>query len=165
MQNAMLHLRPGGYLEWHEVDLRPRCDDGSMPPENKDGGFSDYTVHDWIEINEKAASEAEPVRQFCIAHKLASWMQETGYEDVEDRIFKVPLNPWSDDDRLKTLGDWFERNCLDGLAAYSYKPMIAMGWSKSEIEVFLVSVRRCIQNRQFHVYMNFHVVTGRKPLS
>jgi hypothetical protein len=165
MQRAMRHLRPGGYLEWHEVDPRPRCDDGSMPPENDEGGFSDYPLHDWIEMNAKAASEFEPVRQFRIAHKLARWMREAGYQGVDDRVNKVPVNSWAKDERLKELGRWFEQDWLDGVAAYSYKPMNAMGWSKTEIEVFLVSVRKCIQNRKFHVYMNFHVVTGRKPLS
>ncbi|KKA17873.1 TAM domain methyltransferase [Rasamsonia emersonii CBS 393.64] len=161
MRKALKCLKPGGYLEWHEIDLKCRCDDGSMPPENPDG-FSEYAFHDWMELQERAARTGEHRRQFRIAHRLADWLREVGYVDVEDRVVKVPLNPWPKDPRLKTIGSWYETNWLDALSGYSYKPFLSLGWSKPEIEVFLVSVRKCISNRHYHVYHNFHRVTARK---
>lgn len=164
IKNAMRVLKPGGWLEWHDMDIAPRCDDGTVPPPNDDGGFSQYALHDWVELTVKAAEEYEPLRQVLIADKLANEMREEGYVNVNERITKVPLNPWPKDPRLKTLGAWSEENWMTGLSAYTYKPFMSLGWTKPEIEVFLVSVRKCISNRHFHAYHNFHVVTARKPL-
>jgi hypothetical protein len=160
MRKALRYLKPGGYIEWHEIDLKCRCDDDTMPPENPDG-FSEYAVHDWVDLQERAAEDGN--RQFRIAHRLADSLRQVGYVAVEDLIVKVPLNTWPRDPRLKTIGSWHEANWLDGLAGFSYKPLMGLGWSKPEIEVFLVSVRKCISNRRYHVYHNFHRVIGRKP--
>lgn len=163
-QKALRVLKPGGWIEWHEIDPRPQCDDGTMPPPNLDGGFSEYALHDWVEMTVKAAEEVEPFREVLVAHKLADEMREEGYVEVDERVTKVPLNPWPKDRRLKTLGAWEEENMMGALSAFTYKPFLALGWTKPEIEVFLVSVRKAVSNRHFHVYHNFHTVTARKPL-
>lgn len=92
-------------------------------------------------------------------------MKEVGFVDVEQRIFKVPINTWPTDEKLKDIGKWSESNWLEALAGWSYKPFLALGWSKNEIEVFLVDVRKSIQDRNVHAYMDFFAVTGRKPLA
>ncbi|KAL1847931.1 hypothetical protein Plec18170_008344 [Paecilomyces lecythidis] len=163
MRKAFIHLKPGGYLECHEVDPKPLCDDGTMPPENPEG-HSEYAFHDWFDYNERSSRLSDPPRQFRIAHRLARWMRETGFVDVQERIDKIPLNPWPADPEQRKIGTWWEANWLDALSAWSYKPFLALGWSKPEIEVFLVDVRRSIQNTNVHGYNNFYVVTGRKPL-
>lgn len=163
MRKAFKHLKPGGYLECHEVDPKPKCDDGTMPPENPDG-FSEYAVHDWVDLSIRSGQVTDPPKQFRIAHRLARWMRDLGFVDVEQHISKVPINTWPGDERMKQIGRWYEANFLEALSGWSYKPFLALGWSKPEIEVFLVSVRRSIQNRNVHAYMDYYVVTGRKPL-
>ncbi|KAJ9221066.1 hypothetical protein DTO169C6_6587 [Paecilomyces variotii] len=162
MRKALIHLKPGGYLECHEVDPKPLCDDGTMPPENPEG-HSEYAFHDWFDYNVRSSRLSDPPRQFRIAHRLAQWMRETGFVDVQERIVKIPLNPWPEDPEQRKIGTWWEANWLDALSAWSYKPFLALGWSKPEIEVFLVDVRRSIQNTNVHAYNNFYVITGRKP--
>ncbi|KAJ5785181.1 uncharacterized protein N7503_010393 [Penicillium pulvis] len=164
LRQSFKHLKPGGYIECQETDPKPRCDDGTMPPENPDG-FSTYALHDWFDLNMRSSQEVEPCRQFRIAHRLEKWMKEVGFVDVEQRKFKVPTNNWPTDERLKVIGQWNENNWLEALSGWSYKPFLALGWSKPEIEVFLVDVRKSIQDRSVHAYMDHYVVTGRKPLS
>ena len=161
MRMASIHIKPGGYLEWHEIDPRAMCDDNTMPPANPDG-HSEYPIHDWVDLNEQAGKAMDPPRPFRIAHKLAHWMKETGYVDVEERIIKIPMNQWPRDPRLKNVGSWTELVWAEGLAGFTYKPFLTLGWSKTEIEVFLVSVRDSIRNRRIHAYNNLHIVTGRK---
>lgn len=164
LRQAFKHLKPGAYMECHELDPKPECDDGTMPPENPDGGYSAYSMHDWVDLNVRSSRDSDPPRQFRIAHRIAQWMKEIGYVDVEQRLSKIPTNTWPEDEKLKTIGAWSENNWLDALSGWSYKPFLGLGWSKPEIEVFLVDVRRSIQDRSVHAYMNFYVVTGRKPL-
>ncbi|CAG7931423.1 unnamed protein product [Penicillium olsonii] len=163
LRQAFKHLKPGAYLECHELDPKPRCDDKTMPPENPDGGFSAFALHDWIDLNMRSSREAEPPRQFRIAHRIEQWMKDIGFVDVETRVSKVPTNTWPTDDKLRTIGAWNESNWLEALSGWSYKPFLALGWSKPEIEVFLVDVRKSLQDRNVHAYMDFYVVTGRKP--
>ncbi|KAJ5380711.1 uncharacterized protein N7496_003139 [Penicillium cataractarum] len=163
LRKTFKHLKPGSYLECHEMDPKPRCDDGTMPPENPDG-YSAFAVHDWFDLHMKASQEVEPLRQFRIAPRIERWMKEVGFVDVEQRVFKVPMNPWPADEKMKDIGKWSESNWLEALAGWSYKPFLGLGWSKNEIEVFLVDVRKSIQDRNVHAYMDFFVVTGRKPL-
>lgn len=163
MRKAFTHLRPGGYLECHEMDFKPQCDDDTMPPENPDGP-SAYALHDWFDYQERAGQVIDPPRPFRIAHKLSSWMKEVGFVDVQEIVTKIPLNPWPTDPVLSRIGSWSEANWLDGLAGWSYKPFRDLGWSPAEIEVFLVNVRKSIQNRNVHAYHNLYVVYGRKPL-
>lgn len=162
LRKSLKYIKPGGYMECHEIDPKPKCDDGTMPPENPDG-FSAYAMHDWLDLSVRSGQVTDPPRQFRIAHRMARWMKEVGFVDVEERIKRVPLNDWPTDPYLKHIGSWSQTNWLDALSGWSYKPFLALGWSKPEIEVFLMDVRRCIQNRNIHCYMDFHVVTGRKP--
>jgi len=164
LRQTFKHLKPGAFLECHELDPKPKCDDNTMPPENPDGGFSAFAMHDWFDLNMRSSRDADPPRQFRIAHRIEQWMKDIGFVNVEQRVSKIPTNTWPQDKKLRTVGAWSESNWLEALSGWSYKPFLALGWSKPEIEVFLVDVRKSIQDRSVHAYMNFYVVTGRKPL-
>lgn len=163
LRKAMRHLKPGGYIECHELDPMPRCDDGTMPPENPDG-FCDYALHDWFDLNVRSGQVSDPPRQFRVAPRMTRFMNDLGFVDLQTRKTMLPTNSWPSDPHLKNIGSWSETNWLEALSGWSYKPLMILGWSKPEIEVFLVEVRRCIQNRDIHSYTEYHVVTGRKPL-
>ncbi|KAF3480994.1 uncharacterized protein GIQ15_06341 [Arthroderma uncinatum] len=163
-RKAFRYTKPGGYLECHEVDPRLGCDDGSLPMGKRDG-FSEYALHDWLNLSIHSGLASDPPRQFRIAHQLAQCMRAVGFVDIKEHIFKVPMNTWPRDERMKVIGAWNERNWLDALSGWSYKPFFGMGWSTEEIEVFLVNVRKSIQDRSVHAYIRFYVVTGRKPLA
>ncbi|KAL5048277.1 hypothetical protein BDW71DRAFT_213670 [Aspergillus fruticulosus] len=156
------HLRPGGWAEIHEFDTMVRCDDGTMPPMDE-SSFSTYPFQDWCDLQIQSAQVTNPPRQWRVAHRLARGMKEMGFVDVQERIFKAPVNRWPTDPHLRDVGQWMESNILEGLSGWSYKPLRLLGWSKAEIEVFLVNVRRSVQDRSVHAYFNFHVIVGRKP--
>lgn len=156
------HLRPGGWAEIHEFDTMVRCDDGTMPPLDE-SSFSTYPFQDWCDLQIQSGQVTDPPRQWRVAHRLARGMKEMGFVDVQERIFKAPVNRWPTDPHLRNIGQWMESNILEGLSGWSYKPLRLLGWSKAEIEVFLVNVRRSVQDTSVHAYFNFHVIVGRKP--
>ncbi|KAL4803752.1 hypothetical protein BDV18DRAFT_153622 [Aspergillus unguis] len=158
------HLKPGGWAEIHEFDTMVRCDDGTMPPLNEDGSLCKYPLLDWCDLQVTWGLETEPKRIFRIAHRLARGMRENGFVDVQEHIFKAPVNPWPTDAHHQNIGSWMEDNILEGLSGWSYKPFSENSrWSKAEYEVFLASVRNCVRDRNVHAYFNFHVIIGRKP--
>ncbi|KAL4791000.1 S-adenosyl-L-methionine-dependent methyltransferase [Aspergillus venezuelensis] len=162
MRKMYSHLKPGGWTEIHEFDTMVRCDDGTMPPMDEDV-WSEYKLQDWCDMQIRSGQTVDPPRQFRVAHRLARGMRDLGFVDVQERIFKAPVNPWSSDSHLHNIGKWMQSNLLDGLSGWSYKPFRNMGYSRNEIEMFLIDVRKSIQNLEVHAYFNFHVIVGRKP--
>ncbi|KAL4970712.1 class I SAM-dependent methyltransferase [Aspergillus stella-maris] len=166
MRKIYSHLKPGGWAEIHEFDTMVRCDDGTMPPMDEDV-WSEYKLQDWCDMQIRSGQTVDPQRQFRVAHRLARGMRDLGFVDVQERIFKAPVNPWSSDPHLHNIGKWMQSNLLDGLSGWSYKPFRNMGYSRNEIEMFLVDVRKSIQNLQVHAYFNFHTehASRHTPLS
>lgn len=113
-------------MESQEIMPTPYCDDGTMPP--------DWPFLDWTRTSDEAAMEADkPLR---IANKLKRWYEAHGFVDVQEKVFRLPLNPWPKDQHLKTLGTMYEENWLAGLQGFSMAPFSRiLNWTKTEIEV------------------------------
>jgi hypothetical protein len=124
------YLQPGGYMESQELMSTPCCDDDTMGDE--------WPFLEWTEFGDQAAVKA--ARPLKIAHKLKDWYEQAGFVDVQEKIFKLPINAWSRDQHLKTLGAMWEENLLLGLSGFSmahYSRILS--WSKDQIEASLPS--------------------------
>ena len=161
INNSFKYLNAGnGYLECQEWLLDLCCDDDTLEMQKE------YPFRDWIDYAHQSSAEMmNPPRPLRFAHKMKRYMEEVGFVDVHERIYKVPLNGWSKDPHLNNLGEWHLNNWLDGLGGFSYGLFgdHGLGWNQTEIEVFLVGVRKSLQDKNIHVYQKFYVVTGRKP--
>ncbi|KAI9834988.1 MAG: hypothetical protein M1819_002711 [Sarea resinae] len=154
IRTAFHHLQLGGYLESQDFMPTLYCDDGSLPTS---WPFLEWTRY----VDDASMAYGRPLR---IANKLKRWYEEAGFVDVQERIIKVPLGSWPKDERLKSIGILSRSNFLDGLQAMSLAPFTrALGWSKNELEVYLVGVRRSLMDRSVHAYHKAFVVWGRKP--
>ncbi|KAH8651931.1 S-adenosyl-L-methionine-dependent methyltransferase [Tricladium varicosporioides] len=154
LRKAFYYLKPGGYMESQEILPTGSCDDGTMP--------ADWPFLDWMKHSNEAAMESG--RPLIIAHKLKRWYEAVGFVDVQEKVFKLPLNPWPKDKHLKTLGEMYEHNWLSGLQGFTMAPFSRiLNWNKNEIEVYLVNVRKGISDRRVHAYNKVYVVWGRKP--
>lgn len=172
IKKGFYYTKPGGHMESQEIMSTPYCDDGTMP--------EDWPFLEWTKYNDDAAVAAD--RPLRIADKLKWWYQEAGFMDVEEKVFKLPMNPWPRDKHLKTLGRISEDNWLAGIAGFSMAPFSRiLNWSKVEIEVrldylrlvcladefsqvYLVNVRKAISDRNVYAYHKVFVIWGRKPL-
>ncbi|TVY43962.1 Secondary metabolism regulator [Lachnellula subtilissima] len=155
IRKGFYYTKPGGYMESQDYYSVPYCDDGTMPP--------DWPFLEWNKYSDDAAMEAD--RPMRIANKFKRWYKAAGFVDVQEKVFKVPVNAWPRDRHLKTLGMMSEENWLCGLSAFSMGPFSRiLNWSKPQIEVYLVNVRKAIQDKRVHAYHKVFVVWGRKPL-
>ncbi|OHE95755.1 hypothetical protein CORC01_08896 [Colletotrichum orchidophilum] len=145
---------PGGYLEPLENQVDPVSDDNSLP---KDSSILEY-VHLIRSGSEKMG------RVFVDVSTLKSLVIEAGFVDVELRIFKWPMNGWSKDKRYKKLGLWCHENFSSALEAVCMALLTRVhGWSRDEVDVFLVNVRKDLNNRSYHAYFPIYSVVGRRP--
>ena len=85
--------------------------------------------------------------------KWKSWFEERGYQNVTQKVFKLPFNPWPKDPRMKLLGAWEMENLLSGLEAMVNRMFQkGLGWSDAEVAVFLAYLRKEVKNPQMHGY-------------
>ena len=80
--NAHANLTPGGYLEVVEWETWSFTDDGSLPEDSK---FDHWQK----ELNKAASSFGREMR---IATKVKGWVEEAGFEDVNQEVWKVRHN-------------------------------------------------------------------------
>ncbi|KAI5462455.1 S-adenosyl-L-methionine-dependent methyltransferase [Mariannaea sp. PMI_226] len=151
---AFENLAPGGWFESQEYDAIISCDDDSLDPEGP--------LAMWFDDMRVASRTMD--RTLVVAAELRHAFQEAGFVDIQERIFKMPMNGWPKDERLKELGRMWERNFLMGLSGFSFAPFNRVfGKTAAEIEVSLVDVRRDLMDTKIHAYAPIYVVIGRKP--
>lgn len=126
VNRAFQYTRPGGYMESQEIMSTPYCDDGTMD--------SAWPFLEWTKMIDGAAMALD--RPLRIGNKLKRWYEEAGFVDVQERVFKLPMNGWPKDPEMKELGRWMELNWLQGLQGFTLAYFSReKQWTKSEIEV------------------------------
>ena len=82
------------------------------------------------------------------AANYAQWMRQAGFEDVQERIFKLPSNPYQGlSRREKILGTYNRQNLLDGVEALSMRNFTRnLGWNPEEVRVLAAEVRKDLKD-------------------
>ncbi|KAL0933899.1 methyltransferase domain-containing protein [Colletotrichum truncatum] len=149
-------LRPGGWIELQELRFHLQCDDGTMPgPEQYGyGKFVDLCIAGFRSFG------INPLNM----ERNRELLQSSGFENVVEKVWKVPIGVWPKDPKLKTIGLYNRSMLIDALQAVSMAPLTrGLKWSASEVELFLIDVRKSLMNTSIHSYLTFHVVYGQKP--
>jgi hypothetical protein len=151
------HLKPGGYLEAQELSLVPQADDDTLT------ATTPYALRDYL--NYMAAGMRALGSDLYSVHSLSDSFTEAGFVDVRKTTHKCPVGVWPRDKRLRCCGMFMRTVIMDGLRGLSRRPLMALGWTQLQIEMFLVDVRKAVMDEGVHAYVALHVVHGRKPES
>ncbi|KAK1690621.1 S-adenosyl-L-methionine-dependent methyltransferase [Colletotrichum godetiae] len=144
IQKAYDHLVPGGYFEIQEGDFVIKADDDTLPPEKPLAQFTSL-------IREAAEKFG---RRFAPISEIRESMVDVGFENVAQQDFKWPSNPWPKDEHYKKIGEWNFHNFVDAAEAMALAPLTrGHDWTKEEVQVFLVGVRKDMRDRKIHSYM------------
>ncbi|KAK0636120.1 S-adenosyl-L-methionine-dependent methyltransferase [Bombardia bombarda] len=142
IKEAYSALTPGGYLEFQ---------DGVFPIEYASEPPPDCPLAKWNQL--LIEGSAVIGRKWNNVVNYKRWLEEAGFEDVVERHYYWPLNPWAKGRYYKTIGTFATEDLLNGLEGLSLKVIGALGWSADEIRDFLVDVRRDIKDPSLHAYM------------
>jgi Methyltransferase domain len=135
-------LAPGGYFEMQEGYFKPHSDDGTS---------HGSILEKWNAMLVGAA--AKTGRDWWCAPKYKDWFIEAGFEEVVERIYYWPSNPWPKGKKNKMLGLWTMTNTLDAVNAISMAMMTrVLGMSPEEVELMCVDVRKDIKDKSIHAY-------------
>lgn len=151
---ALRALKPGGYMEMHEVDPGFECDDDSIPEDSSALQWSNLFFEGCKKIGHSIPSPTE----------YKTLMEDAGFVDVRLKIAKRPSNVWAKEKHLKRLGLYTLTNHLNGLHAFTIGLFTrVLGWSVPEVEVFLAKCRKEWKDSSIHAYQRVVFVYGRKP--
>lgn len=137
------NLTPGGYYECQEYDLFPKSDDGTLKPE--------HALSKGVNLMYDASVMFG--RPYQHIPPLVDIMKEVGFVDVTMEIFKWPSNAWPKDPKYRELGIWNCENMASGSEGFIMAPLTrAHNWTKEEVLLFLVDVRKNLRDTSIHAY-------------
>ena len=136
-------VKPGGWFEISDMDIRMCCDDGTVAEDS-------YCVQ-WANYFYEAISRLG--RSIPLVREYKRMFEEAGFVDVQEMILVRPTNDWPKDPRMKQIGAWSHLNYMHGLQGFTLVPFSrALGWSEPEIEVFIAGIRNEWRKRNIHGY-------------
>jgi SAM-dependent methyltransferase len=143
LEQAFAATKPGGWIELQDATFPPRCDDDSMPDTCALSRWSDMM----IEAGQKSGRGVNAAQQY------KQWLEEAGYVDCVEIIYKWPMNPWPKDETAKELGKWSLINMLDGVHGFTVALFTrVLGKTLEETETFLVDVKKDVEDKKIHSY-------------
>ncbi|ERF76119.1 hypothetical protein EPUS_01452 [Endocarpon pusillum Z07020] len=136
-------LKPGGYLELHELDPETYCDDGSYT--------ESHAAMKWGKLFKEAVAKMGRTLPDLTQYK--SLMEEAGFVDVQERFYKRASNDWPKDPKMKEIGRHECMNQMEGIEAFTLAPFTrVLGWSVEEAQVMIAQVRSEWPKRSLHGY-------------
>lgn len=178
-QQAYERAKPGGWVQHLDMSIMFTSDDGSVS--------GDHIMPQWSQTFIDCGEQIG--KTFLITSRASRLIREAGFEDVEEKWYKVPVGPWAKDkvceaakflqtderDRrsdsglpqnLKTIGFWNYHYCNSGAEGWAlYLLTAVLGWPMESCQVFIAKFRDALLDRKNHAYYNIAVVWGRKPLA
>ena len=154
-QSIIANLNPGGWVEIADFEGDWFSDDD---PDMERAP----SIRKWARLQQEASIKFG--KKLNVAHLHKRQLIDTGFQDVHEQVYKIPVNPWPKDPKLKEIGRYQQANAIEGMEAMSLALFTrVLGWSNQEAHMFFASVRRELTDRSIHVYSKWYFVYGQKP--
>jgi hypothetical protein len=141
-EKIFTHLRPGGWLEHIEIDIRPQYEQGANNSRQLD---------EWYEYLDGATQLAEKRLEY--PPNLRELMSNCGFVDIDEEVIRLPLNEWPEDEREKFIGRWYNLGLCQGLEALMLGPLTrAYEWPLENVKQMLMMVKPQICSRRVRAY-------------
>lgn len=107
-------------------------------------------LYKWFEIIVEGAEKLG--RPWTNVKHYKRWMEEIGFEDVNEKTFYWPINPWAKGKYFKQIALYAQADFLNGLEGMSLKVMGSMGWPAEDVQKYLIGVRKDVKDTAIHCY-------------
>ncbi|KAH8651602.1 S-adenosyl-L-methionine-dependent methyltransferase [Tricladium varicosporioides] len=155
-EQSFKNLTPGGYIELADICFPVQVDDKSL--------LADSMLRKWSDLMLDASLKAQRPINSAKFYKLQ--LETAGFTNVVEVQYRWPQNRWPKGAKFKELGIWNLENTAPELESFSMALFTRiLGWSKEEVEVFLIGVRKEMKDTKIHAYWPIYVVYGQKPLN
>ncbi|KAK0611407.1 S-adenosyl-L-methionine-dependent methyltransferase [Immersiella caudata] len=138
-------LKPGGWLEHTDFNIRITSDDGSVP---------ENSVYDtWNRVFAEAGERTGKTFAVDDGH-MARCMEEAGFTGpINIRGFKLPLGTWPAERKWKEIGGYNVVGCDYGLEGYVlYCATNILGWELDNVRELVQGMRAAFRNPSWHAH-------------
>lgn len=150
---AFKHLKPGGYIEVSDYDPAG----GSVEVTNSDDSYLSI----YASAMRSAADAAGYPRD--LTHLRRTSLSEAGFVDIKMYERQFPIGLWPGDLQGKTLGKMTLIALLEGLEAYSLRPLtLTSNWTVDEVQDLCDKVKDELITAN-KITGRLRTLTGRKP--
>ncbi|KAL7627643.1 hypothetical protein AAE478_001836 [Parahypoxylon ruwenzoriense] len=152
MRDILRCLRGGGWCQMVELDLNAQSDNGTLTdsePEQNETWEVTFLIITDSPIGHALRQWSDKYLQAMSQHKnpeaprrIAHWMRQAGFTDVEERMIPLPMCGWSDDQRELDIGAANQENIrllLGSLALYPFTELLRM--TITEFHVLVAQAR------------------------
>ena len=95
--------------------------------------------------------------------RLPGELQRHGYQNVERRVFHMPIGDWPADPRQRTIGGYLREVLMNFTMAVAARPLVEYGMERAEIDELINSVRHALSDPSMHAWVPIHCVWAQKP--
>lgn len=139
-KKVLKHLKPGGYYEHVEIGCQGMSDHVELDP--------DHVFYTWANTFYEAGEKMGRPFTICLDGESKKHMLAAGFEDIKEHRWKLPVNSWAKDQKLKHAGTLFhyalERD-MEGFSMFACTQLL--GWSKEEVQVLVAKMRQAIRKK------------------
>ncbi|KAJ4286594.1 hypothetical protein N0V88_007956 [Collariella sp. IMI 366227] len=153
-RQVRMNLKPGGWCEMQEYDAWIFSDDDS---------FDRATwTKEWVTMLDDASRMFG--KQINVAKKHKQWMIDAGFEDVQERISRIPIGTWAKEPALKELGRVEQIHMQMSVASHT-PALFTRVWSYTEpqVQVFIEGVKREFRSKDLRLITSYRFITGKSP--
>lgn len=137
-------LVPGGWIEQTEMDIRVYSDDGTLKPDSLLAGWGDI----FLKCSEKGG------RSLRTQETMRNAMEEAGFVDAHESLFKIPLGPWAKNKTLKEAGQLQYAHWSAAIEGWAMWLLTKFGdpepWTPDEVQIYLAKVRAELKDPHVH---------------
>ena len=146
-------LKPGGWVENHEMLLPIRTRDGKTADGSALQVFGSLGPEALLKLGLDGG----------VAERLPAMERKAGFQRVGDESYKMFIGPWSDAEEERELGKMGAVNMKGVVRGFRPVMVKVLGWSEERAQSFFSELEREIGECSNCFYLPFKVVYGQNP--
>ncbi|KAM5376292.1 hypothetical protein ACJZ2D_005663 [Fusarium nematophilum] len=157
-RKAYRHLKPGGWIQDLEMDVRIESDHVEFP--------ADHVFNRWADLFCEGGEKMG--RPFAVTrgHTMRDNLVAAGFVDVVERKIKAPMHGWPRDPRLQQAGLLFQLALDESLEGFGLFVLTqVMGWEREDVAELVEEYRGEMRKRSNCGWCQTTIVYGRKPFT
>lgn len=155
---AYAALKPGGWFESVEV-ATAFSSEATADKQLLEGSL----VKKWCELAVEGSHRAG--QPLDVAGKVGGHLRRSGFQNVHDRVFKIPYGPWPKKEQMKLIGKMMMVNVLEGFEGFSLAIFTrVLGMTSDEAKEFNEQVLKELRDQRMNLWVKMVVSYGQKPL-
>ncbi|KAF1815802.1 S-adenosyl-L-methionine-dependent methyltransferase [Eremomyces bilateralis CBS 781.70] len=156
LRQAFKFTKPGGWVEF--MDFTMTFNKASPSGHFERGCPVDKWTVELKDLMHGIGLDPEP------GPKLLGWFKDTGFTNINQKTFHIPVGTWPKDKTMKEIGTINAIQFMENLEGFTLRPLTMKGWKREEIMVFIADVRKDFKNSKLQMQHDGYAVWAQKPL-